>query len=133
MDGRMASRESAPYVSPRQQAMVLRVLWRLYCFTGVFAGGLRMLPGMRTAFNLLFQLSVLHFALQKTCAGHQDGIVHFLAQFKRLRRLGAGIIKIANIQIKQSAVFQHAADAMMMIVVAVDFLRKIQVGESAAA
>ena len=70
MDRRVASREAAPNVSPRQQAMVLCVLGRFHCFTGVLARGLRMLPGMRAALNFFFQFSVFHFALQKARARH---------------------------------------------------------------
>src|SRR5438445_111154 len=116
MDRRVASREPTPNVSACQQAMVLCVLGCFHGFTRIVASGLGMLPCMCSAFNLFFQLSVLRLTLQKARAGHQDGIVYLFTQFKCLRRLGAGIIKVSYVEVKQPAVFQHAADSVMMVV-----------------
>ena len=87
-----------------------------------------MLPSISSS-----SFAVFHFALQQTRARHQDGIVHFLAQLKGLRGLDAGIVQIADVKVEQPAVFQHAADSMMVIMVAIDFFRQIQIGEGAAA
>ena len=53
-----------------------------------------------------------------------------LTEFECLRSLIVGIIQVAHIQIEQPAIFQHAADAMMMIVVAINFFSQIKIGKS---
>src|SRR5258708_37886567 len=129
MDRGIAIGQAAPDVSARQQALVLCVLGRIHGFAGVVARRLGVLP----AFHLFFQPGIGHLALQDTRAGHQDGIILLFAQGIGLCGLGVGVLQIAAIEVEQAAVFQHAADAVMMVVMAVDLLRLLQVSEGAAA
>src|SRR5207302_11274421 len=69
----------------------------------------------------------------KPRAGHQNGIVHFLAQFKSLGSLGVSVVQITHVKVEEPAVFQHAADSVVMVMMAIDLFRPIQVGKGAAA
>src|SRR5260370_4299131 len=129
MDGGIAGSQAAPDVGPRQQMMVLRVLGRLYGIARVVPRRLGVLPSL----HLFLQAGVRHQALQKPGALHQDGIGCLFAQGVSLGSLSVGIFQVAAIEVEQAAIFQHAADTMMMVVMAVDLLRLLQVGECAAA
>src|SRR5260370_39001875 len=129
MDGGIAGSQAAPDVGPRQQMMVLRVLGRLYGIARVVTRRLGVLPSL----HLFLQAGVRHQALQKPGACHQDGIGFLFAQGVSLGSLSVGIFQVAATELEPAAIFQHAADTMMMVVMAVDLLRLLQGGRSAAA
>src|SRR5690242_16129125 len=66
-------------------------------------------------------------------AGHQDGVVLFFADSVRAGGLIGCILQFAAVEIQQAAILQHAANAVMMAVMVVDFLRLVQIREGAGA
>src|SRR5579864_1173689 len=125
VDDGIAGGEAAPDVGAGQQVQVLGMLGGLDGFAGQVAGGMGVLP----AFNLLVKPRVGHLALEQAGAGHQDGVVFFAAEIIGLGSLGPGVFQIAAVEVEQAAVLEHAADPVMMMVVGVNLLRLLEVGE----
>src|SRR5262249_1020651 len=94
----------------------------------------RMLPGFALFHPfVVFQVRVGNLALQDPCAGHQDGIVLPLAQGIGLGGFALSVLQVAAVEVEKSAVFVNAADAVVMVVMPVDGLGLLEVGEGIAA
>src|SRR5437763_129119 len=105
------------------------MLGSLNGLTRVLTGGLGMLPGLCAALNLLIQFGIFNGALQQPGARDQYGIVFLFAYGVGQSSLLAGIVQVANIEIEQSTVFINAANAVMVIVMPVDFFRLLQISK----